>query len=366
MTDVKVVHSTDIGSTLSITSGKLEAADSLATDMEVSASVATATATAAADATAKAEAARVAAISASQTDATAQVAAAMAAENAEDAATAAANASAAVQAARRSNYISNAKSHLQWSAVFVVDESIRGVRWGASGGYNYGRAIIMGGGQGDAQGASGYYDINPPVVGETVYGLGIGDTFVDTNGFILLPNWGSLYYKLPPANTGAGARGTFHAAGYEYSNYDVTEDMVYLGTFNHDRGLMFHRNDGVVCGHGLTFPDTPWIDMTPYFASGIVNYGMGYQTCRFRRQGNRVYCEGLALDTTGTVGVAMDGLMNLATLPEGFRPNMRHIFTSNSHALQRRIDVTQDGGIDQVVNGDVHPWIPLEFSYSLN
>ena len=341
MSNVKVIHDTDLGASLEVVAGKLEASQTLATDAEVAAAIAAAQASA-------------------QADAASQIAANEAAENAEEAA-----ASAAASVAKiRSNYLHNAQTHHSWSAVFEVNASVNGVKWFGGVHLTYPRMIIMGGGDGAQMGDTGFFNVLPPAPGTTVYGLGFPDSVVDANGFITMPNWGSLYYKIPQGGAESYSQGTFHVAAYEAGDYEVAEDMIYLGGFTHDSGLIFKRADGVKCSHGLTYPDTPWLDMTPYFAAGVANYGYEYQVCQFRRYNNNLEIRGLC--EAGGTGFAGVGDTTLAVLPDGFRPTMRRLLVSSANGGGRRVDITSDGVITHVSSSSKITWVSLEFTVSLN
>ena len=342
MTNIKVLHNTDVGASLEVVAGKLEAAGSMATDAELNAMVGQATA-----------------------DMMLTMDAKIAADNAIEASEAAAKLTAEEAKSARSAYALRAQMVFKNSARWVMSGTR--VKFDSLNIYEPARLIVMGAGQDGHSAGVGYYDIYMPPAGTVLKGLGVADSVVDADGFFVLRHgWRNLWYKLPKEGSNQETQGVFYISHHGQSNYTIDHDMILIGTLSSDNGVIFKLADGMQVVEGTNYPDTPWIDMTPHFAPGIINNGDGFQTCRFRRQGNRVYCEGVALDTTGTVGVAGGGNMKLATLPQGFRPNMRRIFTSNSGANQRRIDVTSDGYIEHTRNGDIHLWIPLEFSYSLN
>lgn len=342
MSNVKVIHGTDVGSSLEVVAGKLEAAGIMATDAELNATVGQATA-----------------------DMMLTMDAKIAADNAIEAAEAAAKLTAEEAKSARSAYALRAQMVFKNSARWVMSGTR--VKFDTLSSFDQARLIVLGAGQDGHSAGDGYYGIHMPPAGTVLKGLGVADSVVDADGFFVMgPGWSNLWYKLPTEGSNQATQGEFYITRHGQSNYTLDHDMILIGTLSRDNGVIFKLADGMQVVEGTNYPDTPWIDMTPHFAPGIVNHGNGFQACRFRRQGNRVYCEGVAQDTTGTVGVAGGGNMKLAELPIGFRPNLRHIFTSNSGADQRRVDVASDGSIEHVVNGSIHQWIPLEFSYSLN
>ena len=323
MANVQVVHSTDLGAGLELADGKVVAASNMATDAEVAASVADG----------------------------------IAADNAVEVAAAAAQAAAELTASRRARFLSLVQRGLQNSAVWEFVGM--GVKFYMSGVVNSPRLITMGAGQNDVGAANGYFNINMPAPGTTVYGMGIADSVVDANGFIQLPVWGTLYYKMPVGASDAGTQGTWHAASYGQSNFDVPDDFIVIGHINHDTDGTFIRFDGVKLQQGVTYPDSNWYYFADngYFVNGESDYGGGYQTCRVCRRDNRVYVEGLA--NGNAIG-------HIATLPNGFRPRATHIFMMNDHEGVSRVDVNPDGMVYVSTSTSGHVWTPLEFSFGLN
>ena len=311
----KTVHDTDIGSGLEISGGKLNAAGSMATDAEV----------------------------------TAAIAAQDSAENAVEA-----------TATLRDDYLRRAQYHLSTSALIEVSGSAIRFSVDSSQTHPLARVLLMGAGEGGHAGATGYFDINPPSAGAVIKGLGIADITVDINGYIPLPVHGSLYYKLPPANTRADVQGEWYVSTYNNADYVVPTDCLLIcqQTPNIVGGGMIYLWDGRQLFQGKNYTDTGWIALAPNFTSGITNYGGGYQTPRFRRSGNRVYVEGL-------VRMANTAPKIIATLPVGFRPSATYVLHSTQD-LDRgvRINVHPNGVIEQFVPSFVD-WLSLEFSFGL-
>lgn len=308
MTNVTVVHDTDIGTGLEISGGKVNVAATMATDAELAAAIA----------------------------------AADAAENMAEA-----------QTKLRTDYVMRAHQHLTTAALIQVDGSKVRILPDASNSTTSSRILLMGGGKGGHAGASGYFDLTLPSAGGTITGLGIADITVDVNGFIAFPTHGSLYAKIPTAGAGASTPTEWYMAGYA-GGYTVPEDYVLIiqHTSNIAPGNMFQLYDGTKLFQGYNYTDTGWIDMSPYFAAGVSVFGGGYQTPRFRRLNNRVYVEGMVSLNTTTPKL-------LATLPAGFIPALAHIYsTEQSGYTPVRVDVQPSGGIVQVT-GSTHTWVSL-------
>ncbi len=102
------------------------------------------------------------------------------------------------------------------------------------------------------------------------------------------------------------------------------------------------------------------------FGSGWTNYGSGYQTCQYRRFGDRVHLRGLASNTStgATIG----------TLPVGYRPTAGRLILNlqayPSGAMLEggyRVDIDTSGNILAVgwtpANGD---WVSLNCSFSIS
>lgn len=310
MSNVKVVHETDIGTGLEIAGGKLKAAETLATDAEVAAAIAAQdTAENAAEATAKLRS----------------------------------------EFCRRGQQVLSTSAVIEctaWGIKFKPDSGNTGV---AS------RILLMGAGDGTHAVEGGYFAIQPPAVGTTIYGMGVPDKVVDADGFIpIAVAHRTLWYKLPAAGAGASTQGTWHYSVYDGASYDVPEDYIFIAQGQPNiAGGVYILYDGRHLVMGDNYTDTSWQDLAPHFGAGISNYGGGYQTARFRRQGNRVFLEGLLKLTT------LES-QTLATLPVGYRPNAQRIFTSNQDAATPvRVDVKTDGAIVNV-KAATEGWIPLD------
>lgn len=305
----KVVHAEDIGTGLEISGGKLNAAATMATDAEVAAAI------------------------------TAQDAA----ENAAEAV-----------AALRANFLRRAQQVLTSEAIWEVTPTA--IKFSNDLSNNHPRILVMGAGEGPNSLSQGHLVINPPAAGTVVTGLGTADTVVDPNGYIPLAGYGVLYYRLPAANSAPSAVGEWFHTNYAAGDYDVPEDCVFIAQsmFNGVGGRKVQLFDGRILTQGLNYQDTNWLDLTPYLASGVVNYGSWFRTLRFRRKNNRVYLEGLALTPTPNyVGT-------IANLPNGFTPQTQHIFSGRVDNGAARVDVAISGAVSTITNPSAVQWLSLD------
>ncbi len=306
----KVVHDTDLGAGLEVAGGKVNVAASQATDAEVAA-----------------------AITAQDT-----------AENAAEA-----------TAKLRSEFCQRAQQVLSTSA--VIECTAQGIKFKPDLGATpaTARILVMGAGQGSHACASGFLEFNPPAVGTTIYGMGVPDKVVDPNGFIpIIVNHETLWYKLPPAGAGNSTQGTWHYSVFGAAGYNVPDDYIFIAQGQPNiAGGVYILYDGRHLVMGDNYTDTSWRDLAPHFGAGISNFGGGYRTARFRRQGNRVFVEGL-VNTATTAGLL------IGTLPAGFRPQARHVFHSaQDNAFAPRVNVTAAGEIIKVTTSSL-PWTSID------
>lgn len=325
MTTIKVINDTDVGTTLDISSGKLEAAASMTTDAELAAQATTQ-----------------AAVDAAQNQAMVD---AIAAQDAlEDA---------AEETTRlRNAFIKRAQQVLSSESIFEVSPA--GFKFYPDPAMSLSRLLVIGAGKGVNSLSAGYLNIHPPVAGDVIKGLGIPDVIVDVNGFIPVPTHGTLYFKLPAPNAHSSAVGDWYVSLYGSNDYDVPDDFLFIcQQLPNNPGGMYQLFDGRKLAQGKNYGDTNWIDMTPYFAAGVSNYASGYSLGRFRRANNRVYLEGLiTLPSVGFNGV-------FATLPDAFRPLLRSITARGALSGSVRVDISPTGDI-YISDNSSSPWVSLD------
>lgn len=255
----------------------------------------------------------------------------------------------------RSEFCRRAQQVLSTSA--VIECTAQGIKFKPDSGNDgvNSRILLIGAGEGTHAGDGGYFEILPPAVGTTIYGMGIPDKVVDADGFIpILLSHHVLWYKLPAAGSSAGTQGTWHCSVYNGGDYNVPEDYIFIAQGQSNiAGGAYILYDGRHLVMGDNYTDTSWRDLAPYFDAGISNHGGGFRTARFRRQGNRVFVEGM-------VNTATTAELLIATLPVGFRPKTRHVFHSaQDNAFAARVDVTAAGEIIKV-STSTHAWTSID------
>lgn len=168
---------------------------------------------------------------------------------------------------------------------------------------------------------------------------------VDSSGFIELPNWGVLWYKYRGSNTG------WYWSTYSLNAIELASEYIRVLALNsYDRTAQL--SDGSFITQGLNYQDTNWIDLSGSLVSGASNYGQGHQTLRARRSGNRVYIEGLV-----SIAASYNGA--LFALPDGFKPQLHHIFSGNINDGTSRVDVSPTGVVSITNHPSPHPWVSL-------
>jgi hypothetical protein len=190
--------------------------------------------------------------------------------------------------------------------------------------------------------------------------MGVPDKVVGADGFIpITVTHETLWYKLPAAGAGFSTQGTWHYSVYGGASYDVPEDYIFIAQGQPNiAGGVYILYDGRHLVMGDNYTDTSWRDLAPHFGAGVSNYvsnyGGGYRTARFRRQGNRVYLEGVLTIPNTSAG------KTLFTLPAGFSPKARHLFaTDQQGSTPARVDILADGTAVQFT-ASTQTWISLD------
>jgi hypothetical protein len=106
-----------------------------------------------------------------------------------------------------------------------------------------------------------------------------------------------------------------------------------------------------ICGGLPSLGQRAWAAEVPLaLGSGNTNYGGDYAPATAGKSGVLVVLSSLIkVQTWGT----------LATLPQGYRPAKRMIFSANNHDGSARVDVLPDGRILWIAGGKNHGWISL-------
>jgi hypothetical protein len=87
--------------------------------------------------------------------------------------------------------------------------------------------------------------------------------------------------------------------------------------------------------------------------TGWNNFGTGFQDGRYKKFGDYVFVTGLVYRASGSN-------TTIFTLPSGYRPALRRIFTVTSNNAWARVDVKTDGAVEYQSGGDVTVWISLD------
>jgi hypothetical protein len=193
---------------------------------------------------------------------------------------------------------SRALDMMTGGGILTVDTSFN-IKWSQ-------RFIVISVGRGNNFFTNGNLSINMPAVGVTIpgYGGAPASTTVTASG-IAMPAWSALYYEPTFGTDGTASDDyAYRMVGYT-TNFTVPAHWIPIAVRNNDLGLVHFCN-------GAAF--TPWY--TPTLTGGWSNYGSGYDTFAYRKDGaGLVYTRGLI--KSGASGFANP----VFTLPVGFRPN---------------------------------------------
>ena len=99
---------------------------------------------------------------------------------------------------------------------------------------------------------------------------------------------------------------------------------------------------------GITFSVAP--NAAIPLVNGWANYGGPHATATMSRQGDMVTLSGL---------IKGNKWNHLGTLPSGFRPPKRMVFSVNNHENSARVDVLENGQIQWIAGGKNHGWVSL-------
>lgn len=81
---------------------------------------------------------------------------------------------------------------------------------------------------------------------------------------------------------------------------------------------------------------SPWTNLS--LNTGWINYGASYQTTQYKKFGDFVIIRGLIARTSGTEAV-------IATLPSGYRPSLKQLYTVATNTGYGEIEITTAGSI---------------------
>ena len=201
-----------------------------------------------------------------------------------------------------------------------------GIRSATSAGVSWSQRIIMlGAGRGPLV-PPGYFNIDMPPDGTVIPVVGHSSVSSVTvaSGAIPMPTWTVLWYKVPfGVASSASIPGNFYITNYS-ADFEVPADWVMVVRRNTDTDS-YYWADGKETG--------VWV--APSLTNSWVNYGSGYQVARYKREGGRVYCEGLI--KSGNTSASW------FVFPAGFRPAATLIFLGHASGGIADIRVTAAG-----------------------
>jgi len=105
-------------------------------------------------------------------------------------------------------------------------------------------------------------------------------------------------------------------------------------------------------GSDFLFP-TNWTAFP--FANGYGNYGLGHQSPQYRKIGDIVYLRGLLKDLDSAIAAGS----TVGTLPAGFRPPARLLFSQGGHTQMSRVDIDTAGNVI-VITTQGYNWLSLD------
>ncbi|MDQ7780152.1 MAG: hypothetical protein RDV41_10660, partial [Planctomycetota bacterium] len=186
--------------------------------------------------------------------------------------------------------------------------------------------------------------------GATGYSLaGTSGTYTDTGENFKYSNDGGASWStyssplavLVEGHTGTASNGLIVASGkVGIGTTAPAEDLEVVGNVKITSGFLY---------------STAWTAGS--FGTGWSNYGSGYQTVQYERVGDLVFLRGLA-NSGGNLWATYPTII---TLPEGFRPNGRLIFSQEGNANAAvRVDVATNGQVQWSAGGSGSGWLSLD------
>lgn len=143
------------------------------------------------------------------------------------------------------------------------------------------RVIVIASGRDPSTAVSGYFDIDMPPPGTTIFGhAGANDRAVTATG-IPFAAWEALYYKLPMGFGSTSQNGHFHIVSYPPTDYSPPADWVLIaGPFSGDDLTLFFNPLKALMLKGDTLVSTqavPQRSISPILLAGGVGVEVGEQ-----------------------------------------------------------------------------------------
>lgn len=195
------------------------------------------------------------------------------------------------------------------------------------------RFLAMGLGRNPNQAASGFFDIIQPPDGTVIPGFGGAADKTVAAGEVPLAVWEYLYYDLPFGSSSAADASRFKVVSY-LSAFTVPPSWV----------MVVGRSAGLYSNY-LLWGDGLQQDFykAPSYLNGWTDFagGGGYEVTGYKKEGGKVYLQGLAAG--GTINTGTTG--NIFILPQGFRPRARLLFGTTANDLYARCEILTDGSV---------------------
>jgi hypothetical protein len=204
------------------------------------------------------------------------------------------------------------------------------------------RFIMISAGMDSGVAANGYFNIDMPIDGTVITGVGGASNQTVSSGTVTLNNWAALYYILPFGSAATSVAANFRLVYYN-ATYTVPNNWVLIAVRNGDNG-------DVKWGDGRT--QDYWRTVT--YTNSWVSYGSPYIGAQYKKENGIVRLRGLVTD--GTFSTTSTG--NIFTLPAGFRPGGQNIVTTMSNQALGRVDILTDGAV-RAMFGSAGNWISL-------
>ena len=197
-------------------------------------------------------------------------------------------------------------------------------------------------------GASGYIEMYVPTSGTsiTIYSGSSGSTTTTTtaDGFPI-GGWQALWYVVTPGQSSSSVNSQYVITSYTNSTWKPNSNWLLLAVRSSETSQQPYLKFIPTNGNYYT-----WI--APTFGTNWVNYGGSYNTAGYYRDGDGVvHLKGLV------TGGSYSSSALLFTLPAGFRPVGRCVFSIISNQAHGRLDINTNGNVIPYVGSS---WLSLD------
>tara|TARA_B100001564_G_C20470527_1_gene592415 strand:- start:46 stop:861 length:816 start_codon:yes stop_codon:yes gene_type:complete len=197
-------------------------------------------------------------------------------------------------------------------------------------------------------GASGYLDMYVPASGTSITYYNVNNTIstktTTADGFPI-GEWEALWYVVTPGQSNSTVNSQYVITNYINSLWKPNSNWLLLAVRSGETSQQPYLKFIPTNGNYYT-----WI--APTFGTNWGNYGGTYNTAGYYRDGDGiVHLRGLV--TGGSYG----STGTIFTLPAGFRPGGRHLFSIISNQAHGRLDIKSTGQVIPYVGAS---WISLD------